>query len=128
MENISIKAGERTPSVEFRFHENHLAMSGESYPEDTAAFFGPILGALSEYCESTHHPEITFDIALSYFNTSSAKVLMNLIQILEGRARSGTAVHVNWFYQQEDEMLQEFGEDFSRDLEHVQFQLIAIHS
>lgn len=126
MENISIKAGDRSPAVEFKFDEDKLAMSGESYPEDTATFFGPILKALSCYCESAHSREISFDISLAYFNTSSAKVLMNMLQLLETRAKAGTEVRINWYYQKEDEVLQEFGEDFSRDLQHVRFNLVAI--
>lgn len=126
MENISIKAGDRSPAVEFRFNENRLSLSGESYPEDTATFFGPVLKALSGYCESTPSRQIAFDISLAYFNTSSAKVLMNMLQMLEARAKGGTDVCINWFYQRDDEVLQEFGEDFSRDLQHVRFNLVAI--
>jgi hypothetical protein len=126
MDNISIKAGDRSPAVDFKFDEGRLSLSGESYPEDTATFFGPILKALSGYCAAVQNREITFDISLSYFNTSSAKVLMNMLQLLEARAKAGTAIRINWFYQQDDEVLQEFGEDFSRDFQHVRFNLIAI--
>ena len=38
MENVFIPAMERSPEVDFRFQENRLALRGEAYPEDAAAF------------------------------------------------------------------------------------------
>jgi len=125
MENIYVKGKERSPCVDFRFDENYFALSGESYPEDTATFFGPIINNFADYCSKAHE-QITFDVTLAYFNTSSAKVLMNLFQILENCGKLGASVLINWAYQKDDEVMLEFGEDFSKDLNYVQFCLIAI--
>lgn len=126
MDNVFIKDNERSPCVDFRFDENRLALSGESYPEDAAAFFGPVVKALSEYCREDPARPVRFDVALTYFNTSTAKALMNMFQILEAHGRLGAEVRITWAYQQDDEMMKEFGEDFSRDVDHVQFQLDEI--
>jgi hypothetical protein len=127
MDNLYIKDRERSPCVDFRFQENRLALSGESYPEDTATFFGPVLKALSEHCRQNPGSQLRFDVALTYFNTSTAKVLMNMFQILEAHARSGAQVQISWAYQQDDEMMKEFGEDFSKDLTHVRFTFDEVH-
>ena len=126
MENVFIPAMERSPEVDFRFLENRLSLKGEAYPEDAAAFFGPLLKLLTAYCESTHGHELQFEFQLDYFNTSSAKALMNMIQILENAVRRGTRVNLSWYYQKDDEVMREFGEDFSMELQHVQFQLVEI--
>ena len=123
VENIYIPAQERTPEVDFRFQENQLALRGEAYPEDAASFFGPLLKSLAVYCESIQEQHLKVEFQLIYFNTSSAKALMNMIQILEAAARAGTKVEVRWLFQEEDDVIREFGEDFSLELKHVRFHV-----
>ncbi len=126
MENVHIPAMERSPEVDFRFQENRLALRGEAYPEDAAAFFGPLLKLLTDYCETIRGQELLVEFQLDYFNTSSAKALMNMIQILEKAVRLGTRVNLRWCFQKDDDVMREFGEDFSMELEHVHFQLVEI--
>ena len=126
MKNLFIAAGERSPEVDFRFEEHHLALRGEAFPEDAAAFFGPLLKQLAVYCESIRGQDLQVEVQLEYFNTSSATALMNLIQTLEASARSGTRVAARWIWQEGDEVMREFGEDFATELTHVDFQLVQI--
>jgi hypothetical protein len=126
MENLYLSARERSPEVDFRFSENHLILRGEAYPEDAASFFGPLLKAVANHCKSLQGQELLVEFQLIYFNTSSAKALMNLIQVLESTARNGTKVVIRWLVQEDDDVMREFGEDFSMELEHVHFQLIQL--
>nr|WP_320134013.1 DUF1987 domain-containing protein [uncultured Holophaga sp.] len=126
MENLHIPSAERSPEVDFRFTEHRLALRGEAYPEDAAAFFGPILRALATHCEGASGQELRMDFQLGYFNTSSAKALMNLIQLLEQAARNGAQVDIHWHYAEGDDVIQEFGEDFSSELEHARFHLVQL--
>jgi len=126
MENTYIAAGERSPEVDFCFLENRLSLRGEAFPEDAGAFFAPLLRLLAAHCESSRGQELQVEFQLDYFNTSSAKALMNMIQLLETAARGGTKVHLRWCFQKEDEVMREFGEDFSMELQHVDFQLVEI--
>ena len=125
MENLMIAATERSPEVEFDFAAGRLSLKGESYPEDASAVFGPIFAALEQFVAEAEGREIQFDFNLIYFNSSSAKALMNMFQLLDRAAQDGVRVAVNWFYAPDDETMQEFGEDFSEDLEHVTFNLVA---
>jgi hypothetical protein len=126
LENRFIPALERSPEVDFRYGENRLAIRGEAYPEDAAAFFGPLLKDLTAYCQSIQGQDLLVEFQLEYFNTSSAKALMNMIQVLEAAAGSGTRVALRWAFQKDDDVMREFGEDFSTELEHVHFQLVQI--
>jgi hypothetical protein len=126
MENLFIPAMERSPEVDFRFRENRLSLKGEAYPEDAAAFFGPLLKQLGSHCEEVRGQDLDAEIRLDYFNTSSAKALMNMMQILENTARGGSRVTLRWCFQKDDEVMREFGEDFSTELQHVHFQLIEL--
>jgi len=126
MENLKIAATERSPEVDFDFKHGILSLRGESYPEDASAVFGPIFGALERFLAAAGNREIRFDFDLTYFNSSSAKALMNMFQLLDQAAASGARIKVSWFYAPDDDTMKEFGEDFSEDLEHVVFDLIAI--
>lgn len=126
MEALTIAATGRTPAVSFDFDAGTLRLSGESYPDDVASFFGPLFTALRSHLAEPSDRPIRFDMELLYFNSSSAKALMNLFQMLETAARDGRPVTVNWCYEENDEAMQELGEDFAEDLRHVSFVLKEI--
>ncbi|MBB4286138.1 DUF1987 domain-containing protein [Roseospira goensis] len=123
MENIRIDPTDRSPLVDFDFETGRLRMEGESYPEDSAAFFGPLLTAVRAWL--TEHPAqpATVDVAMSYFNSSSAKALMNLFKVLEEAAAQGRPVIVNWHYVTDDDTMEEFGEDFALDFNAATFRM-----
>lgn len=123
---------ERSPLIDFDFTDRRLRIEGESYPEDAAAFFGPLLKSLEEFLAgaSNEPPSspIRFDLRMAYFNSSSAKALMNIFQMLEESARHGVPIEITWNYDADDETMQEFGEDFAQDMECVRFNLRALNA
>ncbi|NNM74063.1 DUF1987 domain-containing protein [Enterovirga aerilata] len=124
MDRISIAGTERTPEVDFDFPQGRLKLGGESYPEDAAAFFGPLQQALAAFLENRERGPLTFEIALTYFNSSSAKALMNMFMLLDDAAAGGAAVTVRWLHAADDDTIQEAGEDFAADFEHARFELV----
>ncbi|KIL99956.1 Fe-S oxidoreductase [Paramagnetospirillum magnetotacticum MS-1] len=112
--------------MDFDFAAGRLSLKGESYPEDASAVFGPIFSALETFFAATEGREVTFDFDMAYFNSSSAKALMNMFQMLDQAAASGCRLTVNWFFAADDDTMKEFGEDFSEDLDHVTFNLVAV--
>lgn len=126
MENVEITATSRTPAVSFDFASGVLRISGESYPEDVSRFYNPLLEALDRYLSQLSEGSCRFDFALVYFNSSSAKAIMMLMERLDAAAEVGLDVDVHWFYDPEDETMHELGEDFGEDLEHARFCLEKI--
>lgn len=126
MQPIHIDATERSPEVDFDFAAGRLRMRGESYPEDAASFYGPLMQALRSHLTSNPAAEIVFDLEMEYFNSSSAKALMNIFQLLENGAAAGARVVVNWRFQPDDDAMQEFGEDFAEDFTHATFNLCPV--
>ena len=126
MTRIVREASERTPFVDFDFDSGQLTMSGESYPENAAAFFGPLIQALQEYLSQSGRRNLTFNLKMLYFNSSSAKALMNLFQLMENEAQNGSLIVINWYYHQNDDIMEEFGEDFSEDFIAARFEMQAI--
>ncbi len=123
MDRLYRDPSERTPLLDFDFPNQHLRLAGESYPEDTAAFFGPIIKALDSYLFRPDTAAVVFDLQMVYFNSSSAKALMNMFQLLEAAAERGVAVEINWYYYADDDTMLEFGEDFAEDFRHARFHL-----
>jgi hypothetical protein len=123
MPSLKIAATERTPEIDFDFDSHHLRLKGESYPEDAAAFYGPVFAALDDYLAGLGDGACRFDFELIYFNSSSAKAIMLLLEKLEEAAASGATVIVSWYYDEEDDTMKELGEEFGEDVEHAEFHL-----
>ena len=123
MQNLSILATARTPAIDFDFGKNRLKLSGESYPEDVTEFYNPVFSALDAYLAALGPGSCRFDFELIYLNSSSAKAVMMLMDKLDAAAAKGAAVDVHWFYDEEDDTMQELGEEFGEDLENAKFHL-----
>lgn len=123
MEKVSIAPTDRSPLVEFDFSKGCFRLEGESYPEDSASFFAPLLKDMRTFLESDDGRPVSFDLAMTYFNSSSAKALMNMFQMLEDAAGLGRAVVVTWHYHPDDDTMEEFGEDFGLDFKNAEFRL-----
>ncbi len=123
MDNIKIEATERTPEIDFNFEKATFTIKKESYPEDITDFFGPVIQALKAWLESQDGTNIVFNFELIYFNSSSAKVLMDLFDMLD-EAATANKVTVNWIYEAEDDNMEELGEDFGEDLERATFNMV----
>jgi len=125
MNNISIKATERTPGVEFDFANSTFSLTGESYPEDVADFYGPILKDFNEHLNGANGKAIQFTFDLIYFNSSTAKVIMGLFEALDEAGENNT-VTATWKYEEDDDNMEEMGEEFGEDLVHAKFELIEV--
>ena len=122
-DKIDIAATTRTPAVTFDFTQHHLKIKGESYPEDVTEFYGPVFTALDNYLSKLGKGSCRFDFELIYLNSSSAKAVMMLMDKLEAAAKNGASVDVYWYYDKEDDTMQELGEEFGEDLESATFHL-----
>ena len=122
MDNISIEQSERSPGVEFNFENNSFSLKGESYPEDVTAFYGPLLDSLEKHFDASNGAKISFTFDLVYFNSSTAKILMGLFDMLDEVAEKSD-VTVTWNYEADDDNMEEMGEEFGEDLEKATFIL-----
>ncbi len=124
MEIITIEATKSSPFVLIDPVSHQIKITGESYPENAAKFFGPILSYVNEYVNSTEAKIITVDIHLSYFNSSSSKALLNLFEILDQAASENKQIEVNWCYHPENETIFEAGEEFEDETTVLKFNFV----
>ncbi|HWZ47912.1 MAG TPA: DUF1987 domain-containing protein [Herbaspirillum sp.] len=129
MNNLFLAATASSPEVDFRFDEHQLSLKGESYPENAASFWGDIIKALREYLnENNCVASISAHVALSYFNSSSTKMLFALFGALNEKAKAGTPVILNWYHDEDDDTIFEFGQELREDFPALTFHDCAIKS
>lgn len=125
MKSIKIDRTSRTPEIEFDFDNSVFAIRGESYPENVVEFYGPLISELENYFSNLGAgASIEFDFDWVYFNSSTAKVVMSLFESLERVARHGANTTVCWYYDADNDMMKENGEEFAEELTGAKFVLI----
>ena len=115
MHDLHIPAERDKPEIDFKFSEHHLLLRGESFPENALAFYGPVVAALMEYLNQIKDTQITVDIELRYFNSSSTKILLNVFRMFDQASTNGNTVTLNWRHDPEDDTIAEFGADIAHD-------------
>jgi len=129
MDNLFIAASPSSPEVDFRFDERRLSLKGESYPENAAQFWGDIIAALRRFLsEDTGAEMVTVNVALAYFNSSSTKMLFSLFGALNDKAKAGTEVVLNWYHDEDDDTIFEFGQELMEDFPDLVFNDHAVKS
>jgi hypothetical protein len=122
MQNLHIAATADSQEVDFRFDTHSLKLSGESYPENAAAFYGSVLKSVDEYlAHVASGTRVTVDVALVYFNSSSTKMLFSLFDLLNGAAQKNVHVVLNWHHDPDDDTIQEFGFELRDDFPGLEF-------
>lgn len=125
MEKFDIAATARTPRLSFDPATGVFVLEGESYPEDTKKFYDAPLSNVYSYLETDTETNALFTFKLKYFNSSSAKVLMDLFLAIEEASARGNTVKIEWHYASDDDNMQELGEEFAEELEKAEFSMVA---
>jgi hypothetical protein len=118
VENFYIEATECTPEIFFDREHHRLEIRGSSYPENARAFYAPVFFWLEEYFSQLINAggeRVTVNIEIEYFNSNSWKVLVGFFDLLDKAALKGIQVTINWIYEEDDEDILEYGEEFQED-------------
>jgi len=111
MENFFLEGTNKTPQLDFNSNEGRFLIAGRSIPENSIEFYKPLFEWLDNYVSQAKSNTI-LDVKLEYFNTSSSKCLVEIFRKLETLQQKNDNVLINWFYEEDDEDMQESGEDF----------------
>lgn len=124
MKNLNLEGSPKTPTVNFNSEKGVLELKGRSIPEDSVTFYKPINEWIENYGKQPQ-PETTVDIKLEYFNTSSSKCILDIFKLLEKINGNGTNISVNWYFEEDDEDMQEAGEDYETIID-LPFKLVEV--
>jgi hypothetical protein len=111
MENLHLEGSAKTPSIHFDAAAGKLELKGRSIPENSVEFYKPLNDWIDTYGKMPV-PQTSVDVKLEYFNTSSSKCILDLFKKLESIAGERTAVTVNWYFEEDDEDMEEAGQDY----------------
>ena len=115
MELVSLDSTKKTPQV-LLDPEGKIRIGGRSIPEDASKFYDFILNWVMEYLENPKD-KTTVDIELEYFNSGSAKYVMQILRELSELHTKNKDLQVNWYYEEGDDDILERGEYYSSILE-----------
>ena len=122
MQNISFQGNSSTPTVNLDFEKGLIEISGRSIPENALAFYKPIFEWIKEY-QLKPQKTTTINLGIEYFNTSSSKAILQILNVFEQIKEKGFDIVLNWLYKDED--ILEIGEDYQM-LVHLPFNMIKI--
>jgi len=124
MDKIIIEPTLETPRVVLDRDSSIIEFSGNSLPEDVNAFYAPILEWIDNYVENPNQ-QTEVSMNFDYYNTSSSKMILRILERFRDIHRKGFPVVVNWLYMEDDEDMVEAGEDFADHLK-IPFKFIPI--
>ncbi|MCB9223960.1 MAG: DUF1987 domain-containing protein [Crocinitomicaceae bacterium] len=114
----------RSLLVDLNTESGVFLFAGVSLPENTNAFFEPVLDELNTYLQNPKDKTV-INFYIEYLNTSSALYLRRIILACED-ALGGDKLDVNWHYEKDDDDIRDFGIDFRDVFKHVKINLIQI--
>ncbi len=114
MEPIFIKATDVSPEVIFNPGDKKFSISGWSRPESPSKFYSPVMKWIQDNGES-QLGGATINFKIEYFNTPSARVIREILDLLESLHKKGVKVNVNWYYDDESSK-EEFEYEFAQGL------------
>lgn len=128
MNTLSIPPHSRQPYIEFDPSILLFRIGGESRPENTKAFYKPIIDWVHEFeqelIKTTNTPkQLTVEVEMHYFNSSSLKSIFEVLDAIIGLQKHNVKVTVKWFYEGDDEDMLESGESLEDMLE-FQFEYV----
>jgi Ser-tRNA(Ala) deacylase AlaX len=124
MNNLLIEKTNSTPNINFNYDMRKLIISGESFPENAAKFYEPVITWIKEYLGCTGEEETEVEFEIIYFNSSTSKIFMNIFSLLDEEVQEGKNIIINWIASEDNEAAIECGEEFKEDLEDIEFNII----
>jgi hypothetical protein len=132
MEKLIIESTLNSPRVVLDPAGNQFEFSGESRPENVRNFYMPILEWLEQFaneCAGQGSAEgkaaREFRFNFEYFNSTSAKYILDIFKILQSIHSGGDEILVKWHYEEDDEDMHEVGMEMSR-MSGLSFEYVEI--
>jgi len=120
MKKLIIDSTPNSPNILFEPNTSRFEISGESRPENASVFYQPVIDWVRELEASFNQNDIqvntpfTFNFNLEYFNSTSAKFILDFCKKLGHLHSLGHPINIRWHYEEDDEDMLEVGQEMSR--------------
>ncbi len=112
MTPLIIDRTEDQPHIVMDQSSGIFSIEGTSIPENTKKFYQPVFDWIEEYMKNPNQ-ETILSFKMDYFNTSSTKVILDIMIHFKQLAKEGKMLIINWYFDEEDEDMLEAGNGFS---------------
>ena len=120
---MEIKAQLNKPYIKLDKEKCILTFKGKSYPEHAKDFYEPILGEVISCSDEIEGEIITVNIMLEIMNSLSTKYIYKILKIIEGRSKK---LNINWYFENDDEDMEDEGYLFKDSFKSTNFELISV--
>jgi len=132
MESLIIEATEDSPAVIFDSTSARFIISGKSRPENTLKFYTPVINWITKFEETLPNPKDqtidksakVFIFKFEYFNSISAKYILDIILTLKDYVLKGHNIGIEWHFSKLDDDMLDTGKEFS-NMVNLKFDFIA---
>jgi hypothetical protein len=117
---------EKTPSTPYILIDEeraYIKLAGKSFHENVVEHFKELIEWIDEFLE-TDFAALTLECRLEYFNSSTAKLLWNLLMDMDD-SKNAANITVNWISSKSNVIVTELGNDYKEDMEALSFNLLA---
>ena len=129
MRDLFISASHETPQIDFEYSRHRLGLYGASYPEDASRFYDPVRSSLETYLTALDPgARLVVTIGLYYVDRSSARLIRSLFDLFAMAAMNGPAISVKWLFDEDDDMMFEFGLDLGERYPPLNIEAVAVVS
>ena len=112
-----------TPYVLIDEEKKYMKLEGESYHENVTLFFKDITEWMTGFLEKDFD-SFTFDCCLTYFSSSTVKVLLNIFLDMDN-SKNAKNINVNWITTKKNKIIIECGEDYKEDMKNIVFNIVV---
>jgi len=105
--------------------KSYLKLEGRCFHENISLFFKETNEWLDTYL-ATDFGTFTFDNAITYFNSSTTKLILNMLLKMDKHAVGENKIIVNWITTQDNDIMIECYEDFQEEMENLIFNLVIV--
>lgn len=121
MDIINIEGTKATPSIHIDVNSREFEIAGCSRPENVREFYMPVINWFENAVNNTGEIKskvddeevLNFDFKLSYFNSASAKFILDILLYINQIHSEGINIKINWYYEEGDEDMRDVGEELA---------------
>ncbi len=119
--DIIIEPSKNTPYIHLDKRNCRLEIRGLSYPEHPGYFYKPVIEEINGCLNYLQDEDVTIDIILEMMNSTSQKYILFMIKDF---VNSPNNITVNWYYEEDDEDMEEEGMVFKDSFKEIDFNLL----
>lgn len=125
MDMINITETKATPSIILDIDRQIFEIKGCSRPENVREFYMPVINWFENTIENIevikekfkNNEVMCFDFKLTYFNSASAKFILDILLYINQVHEKGLKTKINWHYEEGDEDMRDVGEELAEMVE-----------